>query len=235
VIQINLLPEEMRHQESTPWPRRMAIFAGAGILTALLSMVVIQRLKTLPSARRTRDDLQQQLATASEAVRTRVDPLKRDLDLLDKRRTLLTKIGSGYLRWTPRMDALHQVLRGSLDGVWITGLSYEERMSKAAGRPGGGAERILTIAFAASDFSDSPTLYTMSNEEKIAEVVRELSQSEEFRKDVLGIAVASWSLSDDFRKPPWNVRAITFPVNVLLTPPPAPEPPKPPAPPTKPG
>ena len=49
MIQVNLLPEEMREREDTPWPRRLAIFAGAGILTALLCMVAVQRLRTLPA------------------------------------------------------------------------------------------------------------------------------------------------------------------------------------------
>ncbi len=235
MIQVNLLPEEMRAQESTPWPRRLAIFAGAGILTALLCMVGVQRLKTLPGSRDHRNDLQKQLAVAAENVRTKIDPLKRDLNLLDQRQALLTQLGTGFLRWTPRLDALHQTLRNDLSGVWITGFSYDERPAKGAVPGKAAAERLLTVSFAASDFSDSPTFYTMTNEEKIAEVVRRLSRAEGFKKDVIGINVSSWALTDDFLKPPWNVRAITFPVNVLLTPPPAPPAPKPPAPPAKQG
>lgn len=231
MIQINLLPEELRKREGTPLPRRIAIYAGTAVLTGLLFMVAIQRMKTLPDLVSARDLAAKDLQQARERIERDIRPIQKALQGVERRKRVLAQIEPGVLRWAPRLDALQDTLVTELPGVWLTGLVFEETQPKArAGAKGATAiERRLTVTFAASDFSDSKDLFAMSNEDRITEVVRRLSRRPGFNQELIGVAALSWAMTDDYAKPPWGVKAIAFPVTFLLRAPLAPliEAPKP--------
>ncbi len=232
MIQINLLPEEMRQREGTPLPRRIAIFAGTAVLTGLLFMVAIQRMKTLPDLVTERDRVAKALQQARERVVREVRPIQKALEGVERRKRVLAQIEPGVLRWAPRLDALQDALITELPGVWVTGLNYEEALPKVRTRAKGAPalERRLTVRFAASDFTGSMDLFAMSNEDRITEVVRRLSRRPGFNQDLIGVAALSWVMTDDYAKPPWGVKAIAFPVTFLLRPPPVEAAPAKPAP-----
>ena len=229
MILINLLPEELRRQEGTPLPRRLAIFAGAGLLTLLGFLLLIQRARTLPSLRDEKKGLGQELLEANGRIQRDVAPVQRSLEALERRRKAFQQIRENAVRWAGRLDGLQAVLIDDLDGVWIDAFGYEERQSKEKGK--GDRERVLTVSFIASDFSDGHTLFSMSNEEKIAQVGRRLAQNRGFMQDVIGMSPSTWAVTDDFLKVPWNVKAITFPISFSLR---APASDKPQPPPSKP-
>jgi hypothetical protein len=229
VIQINLLPEDLRKHDGTPLPRRIAIYAGTAALTGLLFMVAIQRMKTLPDLVSERDRVAKDLQAARERIEREIRPLQKVMQGLERRKRVLAQIEPYVLRWAPRLDTLQDTLVTELPGVWLTGLSFEETQPKArAGAKGATAlERRLTLTFAASDFTPSKDLFSMSNEDRITEVVRRLSRRTVFSQDLIGVTAHSWTMTDDYAKPPWGVKAITFPVTFLLRPPPVEAPSKP--------
>ena len=230
MIQINLLPEELRKHEGTPLPRRLAIFAGTAVLTVFLFIVAIQRMKLLPDLVSERDRLAQDLQQVQGKIEREIRPIQMALKGLERRKRVLAQIEPGVVRWSPRLDALHDTVALELPGVWITGLLYEEAQpkAKANAKKGAGIERRFTVTFAASDFSGSKDMFAMSNEERITEVVRRLSRRTGFNQDLIGVNALSWAMTDDYVKPPWGVKAIVFPVTFLLRPPLVSEPPKPP-------
>ena len=229
MIQINLLPEELRKREGTPLPRRIAIYAGTAVLTGLLFMVAIQRMKTLPDLVSERDLAAKDLQEAKGRVEREIRPIQKALQGVERRKRVLDQIEPSVLRWAPRLDALQDTLVTELPGVWLTGLTFEEALPKArsGAKKATTLERRLVLTFAASDFSDSKDLFAMSNEDRITEVVRRLSRRPVFSQDLIGVAALSWAMTDDFAKPPWGVKAISFPVTFLLRPPPVEAPSKP--------
>ena len=229
MIRINLLPEDLRKQEGTPLPRRIAIFAGAGLITLLAFLVLIQRVQ-IRRMRQEKDEMGEKFLVANKRIQQDVAPIEQSLAALERRQQVLKQIAENAVRWGGRMDGLQEVVVENLDGVWLDGFGYEERKSKEKGK-GDQMERVFTVNFVASDFSDNHTLFSMSNEERIAEVGRRLAQNRGFMQDVIGIAPSTWAQTDDFLKAPWNVKAITFPLTFSLRAPVVdkPAPPKKPA------
>lgn len=217
MIRINLLPEDLRKQEGTPWARRLSIYVGAGLLTALAFMLAIQRFVTLPGMRQEHDETQTALTKANEEIERDVKPLQVALDALEQRQRVAAGIQSAVIRWAPKLDGLQEALTADLDGVWLTGFAYEESRSKDP-RSRDGVERRMLLALAASDFSDAPDAFSMSDKGKIAEVRRRLEHNRAFGRDLLGITCFSWSQSSEFSKSPWNLKgkAIAFPMAVLF-------------------
>lgn len=232
MIEINLLPEELRKQEGTPLPRLLAIYAGAGLLTALAFLVAFQRFRTIPALVKEQRDLSAKVIEANRRMLAEVKPLEDEKAALTRRREISARIQKDLVAWGPRLDAIQKVLCQRVEGVWVTGFTYEEKEARLRDRtkPAGLIDRLLTIAFTASDFSDTADMHSQSNEERVAEILHLLMSQRDFSTDVLGIAPGRWDTVADYLKPPWNALAIQFPMQVVLRSPSPPEPPKPAAP-----
>jgi len=56
MIQINLLPEELRRLEKTPLGRFIVILTGAALVTAALFIFLVLQFRTLPEALRQKNE-----------------------------------------------------------------------------------------------------------------------------------------------------------------------------------
>lgn len=232
MIRINLLPVEMRKREGTPLPRRITIFAGTAVLTGLGFMLAIQRLQTLPDQRAKRTGVAERLDKANERIDREIKPLNAAMASLDRRKRVMAQLQPAVCRWAPRLDAVQDLVTRELEGVWIRGFTYVEQPSKSKDRKAAGTlDRILTVTFAASDFSERQSVFTMTNEARIADVVNRFARKAVFNRDLVGVATSAWETSADFNKSPWNVKAIQFQVRFQFKPVAPAEPDRKPAPP----
>jgi len=143
VIEVNLLPEEWRPKERTPWPRFAVILATVvigGIEAAFLAGLMINK---IPAA-----DLD--LTSVKKALQKKTVELDRKKKIAAKvqeyRKQLdaMVKLRESQTLWTKKLASLSSNMV-TPNGVWITKLTLQESAGGFAGRGGAEKNRYLVI------------------------------------------------------------------------------------------
>ncbi len=124
MIQINLLPEELRPLEKTPLSRFIVIIAGAALATTALFIFLVLQFKTLPEARQrkadTEKDVQQKKILAAE-----YDKLEAEIEFFNLRIRTVQQIKQERFIWSKKLFELHRVIESAPD-IALKNISIEK-------------------------------------------------------------------------------------------------------------
>lgn len=169
MIEINLLPEEMRPKEraTTPYSALVvgggtATLAAAVLLGCFYYFTVRDQVRDLAEAR---SDLKKQ-----EADLLRAEALKKKQQDDIERRDLALKVKGQRALWSGVLDAAWTVV-DDLGGFWIESMTLEELKAEAGKKPGpnDGPKMGLSFELSCSEFADGATEYDMVSERRVAD------------------------------------------------------------------
>ncbi len=192
MIEINLLPEEMRPKEraTTPYSALMAgggtaTLAAAVLLGCFYFFTIRDQAKDLDEVR---SDLKKQ---ETELQRAEALQKKQQDDL--ERRDLALKIKGQRALWSGVLDAAWTVT-DDLGGFWIESLTLEELKPEAGKKPGPneGPRVGLSFELAGSDFSDGATEYDMVSERRVADFMEAILDHPHI-KGSYGLSQGGWA------------------------------------------
>lgn len=127
MIDIDLLPEESKPVERTPWPRLAAILSGVTLVTLALAVGGYLWFKKIPNLEQKKTELQETKRKKKKKVRV-FEKLKSDIQKLQKIKRAIQEIQPAdkkeKYRWSMSVDHLLQVIDRS-PGIWIAGVSGE--------------------------------------------------------------------------------------------------------------
>lgn len=143
MIEINLVPAELRKKER----RESALGAGFSGVSRLsqvrllvifaASLVAVQAiLFALQFSERFHLSRLQKQSLESNRKRAEVDKVKGSLEAISGKVPSIDQIMSGRIKWARTLNALSDAVT---PGVWLTGLSYDERALETAAQGAAGA------------------------------------------------------------------------------------------------
>ena len=140
MIEINLLPEDLRQAEGTPIARLAAIMAsvvvacGLGVLISFYYMVYIPRIK---------DDIKQREADIVNLKQRKeeVDQIETQIAKLKEKVAALDNLNQSRMRYGRLLNKLCDSMP---DGVWFKGFSVTTD-NAGGGAPGGGKRYLITL------------------------------------------------------------------------------------------
>ena len=175
MIEINLLPEDLRQAEGTPLPRLVAIMAsvvvacGLGVLCAFYYMVYIPRAK-------------QEIAQRDEDIKglkvrkAEVDAIDAQIAVLIEKVAALDNLNQGRMRYGRLLDKLTNTVP---EGVWYTSFGVgPDANPLPAGVVAGGGKRYM-IALAGISTGTSEVEKDKKITETFANIMREFSVAKE--------------------------------------------------------
>jgi len=119
MIQVNLLPEEMRRIEHTPLPRFILILSGAVLVVLCCSAWVYLHFNALSAVHDEEARLIEQVAR-QETRAKEADDLKKDIETLTSRRDTIQELSEGRREWWVLIDELSDIIPYDM---WITSLN----------------------------------------------------------------------------------------------------------------
>jgi hypothetical protein len=141
MIEINLLPEDLRQTEGTPIARLAAIMAsvvvacGLGVLIAFYYMVYIPRIK---------DDIKQREADIVNLKQRKeeVDAIEAQIAKLKEKVAALDNLNQSRMRYGRLLNKLCDSMP---EGVWFKGFSVTTDAAGGGGPGGGGKRYMITL------------------------------------------------------------------------------------------
>ena len=122
MIEINVLPAELRPTEPTPWPKMLALL-GVGLFLLGQSLVFVwYHFNYNPTLRDQLQLLQEDLRAKLEQAK-RADELKEEISDYALRRDTILKIRQARTLWAKKLDQIIDVVP---DYVWLTGITVTE-------------------------------------------------------------------------------------------------------------
>lgn len=143
MIEVNLLPEERRIPEHTPYPRLIAILLGVALIVGEIFFAVYLWMSPVADARAdAQAALKRKNNSKSEADKTnKIVKEKADLFLWQK---IVKQLADRRIPLGTRVFQLSSIMP---ERMWITDYSYELKEKRASGRGAAGMEisRVLVI------------------------------------------------------------------------------------------
>jgi len=143
LIEINLVPEELRKKEG----RESALGTGLSAISRLsqvrllvicaVALVVVQSiLFALQLSERFHLSRLQKQAEELNRKRAEVDKVKGSLEAISGKVPSIDQLMSGRIKWARTLNALSDAIT---PGVWLTGFAYDEKALEASGQGPAGA------------------------------------------------------------------------------------------------
>ncbi|MEW6355951.1 MAG: hypothetical protein AB1696_06490 [Planctomycetota bacterium] len=105
MIQINLLPKELRRSEPTPWPKLLALLASLVVILSVGLIMIYYRFNVLPMVLlerdRAKEEMQGLMARAKEA-----DDLEKEIKDFEVREKTILEIRKARWLWAKKLDQL---------------------------------------------------------------------------------------------------------------------------------
>jgi Tfp pilus assembly protein PilN len=171
MIEINLLPEELRKSDGTPPARLLVIFLSVGLLCATGFMVVQYHFVSIPGKLDEKRNLETDIAQLKiqEAL---VQAKKSSIQTLDTKIKALTDLSNSRVRYGKMMDLIWDAVP---EGVWFRSFKVVADTSGATvGAPGAKAYSIELLGYATGDKDSDRT-------NKLVELVSGLRQKLEIK------------------------------------------------------
>lgn len=124
MIQINLLPEELRQLEKTPLGRLIIVMAGVALATTALFIFLVLQFKTLPEALRKKSDTTSEIRQKEELV-LEYDKLETEINFFKLRITTVQQIKRERFIWSKKLFELHRVIESAPD-IALNNISIEQ-------------------------------------------------------------------------------------------------------------
>ena len=132
MIQINLLPPELRPLERTPLNRFVIIIAGAALTTAALFIFLVLQFSTLPNAIQKRDGVKEEIKR-KKVLAAKYDELEQEIQFFKLREDTVKKLRKERYIWSKKLFQLHRVVEET-EHVALNSISIEQErtMSRRA-------------------------------------------------------------------------------------------------------
>ena len=131
MIEVNLLPPELRPLDRTPLPRLLTILIGVAIVGVEVVMVLILFMNTIPDEQWNKKQNVRRLDELKQPYDA-LNVLKGEIDTIVEQETGILALLKERRRWTPTLDRLTSLVP---EQVWLTRLRYTP---PRAGAPGEG-------------------------------------------------------------------------------------------------
>ena len=176
MIEINLLPAELRPTQPTPWPKLLALLGAGLFLLAEGLLLVYFHFNVNPSRQDLLRDLQGELKTKLELA-ARADALHAEIDDFKLRAKTIIQIRQARTLWARKLD---QVIDIVPDYVWLSGITVTEGQ-------GGAKTTGSTITLSCLSLS--------SDEKRISSFLRGI-KSHPIGKEIASISDPSYTLTE---------------------------------------
>lgn len=208
MIEINLLPPEMRRAEATPLPRRLAIFIGTGVISVLVVAVVTLHFQAIPNRRRTLDERKEQRAVLETRVDEEVGTRERFLERARQRQTVAETLRSQQFRWAPVLDEAWRILVAEGTSSWMEHIEVKREDVEVESvvnprRKTRVPQFVITLQCGTTLLDADASDYERAAKDRIArlfEAVRErwmpLERSQHFYYDY---GIGTWEVTEDYR------------------------------------
>jgi hypothetical protein len=137
MIQVNLLPAELRKREGAPVRRLAALAMGALLVSSSLMLVLTVHFGVLQKAQSTHEQMEGTLATLAPEAKY-ADALTREKAEYKKRNDTIQKISASRLLLTKKLDQLFDIIdygeKSDRHFVWLTDLKVSPPRGASRGK-----------------------------------------------------------------------------------------------------
>jgi len=137
MIQVNLLPAEMRKPEGTPMARFMIIIGDVVVISMAICAFLYLRSVQLPEAEKDRSEMESQVALAKRKS-AKYDKLKQAKQSFERRKDTFQQIVGERVLWSKKLAQLSQIVGAR--PLWLNDL----KVTSSRGRTGGIINKIST-------------------------------------------------------------------------------------------
>jgi len=109
MIEVNLLPQELRRVEHTPLPRFLIIIVGTTLVSVALALGAIVHMRRLPDLARNNAELDQQIASAAPSEREH-DILLGQIEEVRQRKRAIAEIWRARIIWSKKLVQLSEMM-----------------------------------------------------------------------------------------------------------------------------
>lgn len=132
MIEINLLPPELRPVERTPLPRFLVWCVGAAVAVAGGFLLVFMYLKWLPDLKQESATLDEQISQ-KQALAAEADKLDREIAEIGKRQKAIEQLWKGRTIWWAKLDQLVDLVP---EYVGLESLSFKSTAARGPAAKG---------------------------------------------------------------------------------------------------
>ena len=136
MIEINLIPEDLRRQGTTP-PKTLAILAGACVLASIATFACAWMFLGVRSAAQDRVEMAQGQLNGLNTRQKYAEALEKERAEFQKRSKTIQEIAGGRVVWTRKLDRLSAIVNQDLESgrhqVWFASLDCDAGATKAGG------------------------------------------------------------------------------------------------------
>jgi Tfp pilus assembly protein PilN len=174
MIEINLLPEDMRKSEGTPPARLLVIFLSVGVLCAIGFFIVNYRFVQIPGKKGEIANLDSEINNL-KVKEAEVQKKKAEIQVVDAKNKALDDLMGGRVRYGRMIDLIWRAV--PKDDIWFKSFKVVADNSAAVvpGMPGGKSYQIELLGFATGEKDSDMT-------EKLNEMVGNLRQKLEIKE-----------------------------------------------------
>ena len=109
MIEVNLLPLEMRRVEHTPLPRFLIIIIGTALVTVTMAFAAVVNLRKVPDLREQEQMLSADIGRSNKQA-AEYDLLVTGIEEVKERKQAIAEIWRARILWSEKLDQLSQML-----------------------------------------------------------------------------------------------------------------------------
>ena len=134
MIEVNLLPQELRRVEHTPLPRFLVIIVGTTLVSVAMAFGAILNLRKLPDLTRSEGALIAEIGAASQSEREH-DLLVGQIEEVKQRKRAIAEIWRARIIWSRKLEELSEIIPKfiGLDKLTLEGGKRSGRSGKTGG------------------------------------------------------------------------------------------------------
>jgi len=177
MIEINVLPAELRPTEPTPWPKMLALLCVGLLLLGEGLVFVWYHFNYNPSLREEQQRLQDNV-NAKLLLARRADELRAEIDDYKLRAKTIIQIRRARTLWAKKLD---QIIDGVPDYVWLTGITETEGQASRGKTKG----PVITL-----------TCFSLGSDEKRLSIFLRTIKNHPIGKEIESISDPSYTLTE---------------------------------------
>ncbi len=211
MIEVNLLPQEMRRVEHTPLPRFLVIIAGTVLVSIALALGAVINLRKLPDMIGAGIELDTEIRDSARAEREH-DLLLGQIDGVKHRKRAIAEIWRSRIIWSRKLDELADMIPKF---IGLDKLKLEETRRSGRGRENGGYLNMASIC-AGADVDRLAMFRRILRGSYPAKGARNQWIGRTWFEDFIGISATPWSRKD---MPDYEEKeALTFELKLEIKP-----------------
>ncbi|NOZ23613.1 MAG: hypothetical protein GXP25_21260 [Planctomycetes bacterium] len=109
MIQINLLPKELRRSEPTPWPKLLALLASLIVILSVGLIMIYYRFNVLPTVLLERDSTKEEMQGLQERAKE-ADELEKEIKDFEMREKTILEIRRDRWLWAKKLDQIVDIV-----------------------------------------------------------------------------------------------------------------------------